>query len=631
MARLVNGPINFLPPSQTSEPSISAILSKRFKDARDSAYNGARNWIGGKLASAADTISNPEPVDPWGPNVARPSHYGGSTDRAYTSAPSAGGQDPSLVSSQAPPSSTPIVRSTPVTTSSSWPMTIPPLPAEDEDGKTFRHLRTPDGHCLFEINATDLLTSGQRISRPVSFLSKGETGPSASLTISEDPDGMVCFDINRAGVAPTSKSSLSRMSSQPRGILKKLPGAHVSTETIIDTDPEKKDERASDSTSREAESTSMSPVNVYSEPSLLDLSSRASVFYNGPLKVSGDRPTPGDDGKRVVPDISIHDWCTSTNGLSGLDKPLTAFSNVASFIQDRYRRTDGSRVLDRDDANQLAPFILQDSRNDGSREGSDFVALGLDDMVINDVLPTKEEFSSSQEQIQVHAFDVPTNEEAASRIDVSDWEGNALNDWLTERVKHEHSGDWRATDGFVLTAGQEMLADVRSLGDQMSRRHDLDPDLTTYFSTRIGTYMVDQMLLSGEREVTPEFLHDADFNLFKAKIALMSMSPEARKAVLYGRHAVVATSSAASESQPSWRGSLPRDSMPSSLGSVGSYREPTSLASGSMPSSKSSLHRPRSASNSADIQDSITSDAEDSRVRKSVQFNPVVRSVNYRR
>ncbi|ODO03328.1 hypothetical protein L198_02173 [Cryptococcus wingfieldii CBS 7118] len=366
--------------------------------------------------------------------------------------------------------------------------------------------------------------------------------------------------------------------------------------------------------------------------SLLDLSSRSSVFYNGPLKVSGGRITPGDDGKRVAPDMSIHDWCTSTNGLSGLDKPLTAFNNVASFIQDRYRRTDGSRVLDRDDANQLAPFILQDKRNDGTKEGRDFVALGLDDMVINDVLPTKEEFSSSQEQVQVHAFDIPTNEEAASRIDVSDWEGNSLDEWLTERVKHEHSGDWRATDGYVLSAGEEMLADVRSLGDQMSRRHDLDPDLTTYFSTRISTYMVDQMLLSGEREVTPEFLHDADFNLFKAKNALMSMSPGERKAILYGRHAS-AQSSAATDSRPSWRSSsLPQDSLPSSFGSRGFHRE---LASdGSKPNSASGGPQPsRKTVESTEDDVSVPSDATDTRASqaKGVRFNPIVNSVNYSR
>ncbi|TYJ57212.1 hypothetical protein B9479_002127 [Cryptococcus floricola] len=531
MAGLVNGPSDFLPsnyvsfsqPPQASTPSISSILSKRFKDARDSAYNGTRNWIGGKLASAADSII-PEPIYPWGANATPPTHTGGFTGQASPLISSTG-QDPRSVSMREP-LPTPTVTSTPGTTASSWMSSIPSFPAESGAGKKFRHLRTPDGHCLFEVDATDLLQSGTHITRPVCFLSKGETGPSASLTISEDPDGILCFDINKK-VAPSS------IRSKPQGILKKPPGLNADTTAPESQSDVDQDMLLTGSETQSSSAGSVAPVSVFREPSLLDLSSRSSVFYNGPLKVSGGRPTPGDDGKRVAPDMSIHDWCTSTNGLLGLDKPLTAFSNVASFIQDRYRRTDGSRVLDRDDANQLAPFILQDKRNDGTKEGRDFVALGLDDMVINDVLPTKEEFSSSQEQVQVHAFDIPTNEEAASRIDVSDWEGHSLDEWLTERVKHEHSSDWRATDGYVLSAGEEMLADVRSLGDQMSRRHDLDPDLTTYFSTRIGTYMVDQMLLSGEREVTPEFLHDADFNLFKAKNALMTMSPGERKAIFH--------------------------------------------------------------------------------------------------
>lgn len=49
----------------------------------------------------------------------------------------------------------------------------------------------------------------------------------------------------------------------------------------------------------------------------------------------GEPPTPGDDGQRVFQDVSVYNYCTSINGLSGLDIPLTAFENISSFIQRR--------------------------------------------------------------------------------------------------------------------------------------------------------------------------------------------------------------------------------------------------------------------------------------------------------
>lgn len=249
--------------------------------------------------------------------------------------------------------------------------------------------------------------------------------------------------------------------------------------------------------------------------------------------------------------------------------------DVASFTL-KDRREDGSRIFNRTEANELAPYLLQ-SENDGSEDSRALVGLGLDDLIINRVLPSKDEFeedaNGSRPPVFIDETEVPTTTEAGSGVEVSAWTGHSLNEWLSKRVAPTSAFGWQS-DLSSLADGKELLNDVRSLGSQMCRRRELtctlfykdqigltvlfgsiddidsDPDLTTYFSTRMGTYMTDRMLFSGTREVTPDILADADHILFKARSALSGMSEHERRSILLGRNAPISTHDANQSTAP---------------------------------------------------------------------------------
>lgn len=191
-------------------------------------------------------------------------------------------------------------------------------------------------------------------------------------------------------------------------------------------------------------------------------------------------------------------------------KAQRSIIDVASFIL-KDRREDGSMIFNRTEANELTPYLLQ-SGNDGSEDSRVLVGLGLDDLIINRVLPSKDGFeedaNGSRPPVFIDETEVPTTTEAGSGVDVSAWKGHSLNEWLSERVAPTSAFGWQS-DLSGLADGKELLNDVRSLGSQMCRRRELactlfykdqngltvlfasiddidsDPDLTTYFSTRM--------------------------------------------------------------------------------------------------------------------------------------------------
>lgn len=142
--------------------------------------------------------------------------------------------------------------------------------------------------------------------------------------------------------------------------------------------------------------------------------------------------------------------------------------------------------------------------------------------------------------------------------------------------------------------------------------------MTTYFSTRIGTYMTDRMLSSGTREVTPGILADADHILFKAISALSGMSEDERISTLLGRNAPTYsrhTSQSAASRTPSTE-SVTSQYPDHSLYSDSSWWAPSS------PTSQSSSY----------VESPLTSSTSFSDVpstSRSVRFNPYVEAVHY--
>ncbi|AAW41709.2 hypothetical protein CNB02780 [Cryptococcus deneoformans JEC21] len=560
----------------TSVPTISSLLADKFKHARNSTLDslgGARNWLANTMSNLGDSIKVPSPpAEPvYGRNVSFPS-YLTSDDSTTTTNSSLGTQ----IATETPtPSSvtTPSVEPTNAVSSSASSRRMPANAIESTNGASSCNVtRTPEGCTSFDIDIRQI-----NLEEGVAIISTGDDGPAHSVIITRDINNVINIDVNRLTADQTTSNS-STAPTAPRGILRR--------------------------------------------PHLLDIASKSSLSYSGPLLVSGGPPTPGDDGQRVFQDVSVHDYCTSTNGLSGLDKPLTAFENISSFIQRRYRQDDGSLIFSRTEANELAPYLLQ-SGNDGTEESRALIGFGLDDLIINSVLPSKYESegdTSRSRTVLVDDTEVPTTTEAGSGVDVSAWKGHSLNEWLSERVASTDTFGLQS-DISSLSDGKELLNDVRSLGSQMCRRHgiDSDPDLTTYFSTRIGTYMTDRMLSSGTREVTPGILADADHILFKAISALSGMSEDARISTLLGRNAPTYsrhTSQSAASRTPSTE-SVTSQYPDHSLYSDSSWWAPSSPTS----QSSSYVESPLTSSTSFSDVPSSTS--------RSVRFNPYVEAVHY--
>nr|KIR84638.1 hypothetical protein I308_05226 [Cryptococcus tetragattii IND107] len=483
----------------TSVPTIASLVADKFKHARDSTWDslgGARNWVGNRMSNLGDYIKVPSPPSSkpvYGRSVSFPSYMGSGDstpiNNSLDTQETIGTATPSFVTI---PSAAP----TSVVSSSSATRKMPNATESANGISNCNVMRTPEGSTSFDIDIRQL-----NLEEGVAVISTGDDGPIHSVIITRDIDKVINIDVGRLTVDRT-KSNSSTAPTVPRGILRK----------------------------------------------------RSSISYSGPILVSGEPPTPGDDGQRVFQDVSVYDYCISTNGLSGLDIPLTAFENMSSFIQRRYRREDGSRIFNRTEANELAPYLLQ-SENDGSEDSRALVGLGLDDLIINRVLPSKDEFeedaNGSRPPVFIDETEVPTTTEAGSGVEVSAWTGHSLNEWLSKRVAPTSAFGWQS-DLSSLADGKELLNDVRSLGSQMCRRHDIDsdPDLTTYFSTRMGTYMTDRMLFSGTREVTPDILADADHILFKARSALSGMSEHERRSILLGRNAPISTHDANQSTAP---------------------------------------------------------------------------------
>ncbi|KIR53140.1 hypothetical protein I315_04176 [Cryptococcus gattii Ru294] len=476
----------------TSVPTIASLVADKFKHARDSTWDSlgvARNWVGNRMSNLGDYIKvpSPPPSKPiYGSSVSFPSYIGSGdstpTNSSLSTQETIGTATPSFITipSAAPTSG--------VVSSSSTTRKMPNATENANGTSNCNVMRTPEGSTSFDIDIRQL-----NLDEGVAVISTGDDGPIHSVIITRDIDKVINIDVGRLTADTKSNSSTARALTVPRGILRK----------------------------------------------------RSSLSYSGPILVSGDPPTPGDDGQRVFQDVSLYDYCTSTNGPSGLDVPLTAFENMSSFIQRRYRREDGSMIFNRTEANELTPYLLQ-SENDGSEDSRAIVGLGFDDLIINRVLPSKDEFeedaNGSRPPVFIDETEVPTTTEAGSGVDVSAWTGHSLNEWLNERVAPTSAFGWQ-TDLSSLADGKELLNDVRSLGSQMCRRHGIDsnPDLTTYFSTRMGTYMTDRMLFSGTRTVTPDILADADHILSKARSALSGMSEHERRSTLLGRNAPIST------------------------------------------------------------------------------------------
>ncbi|KIR77005.1 hypothetical protein I306_05942 [Cryptococcus gattii EJB2] len=485
----------------TSVPTIASLVADKFKHARDSTWDslgGARNWVGNRMSNLGDYIKvpSPPPSKPiYGSGVSFPSYIGSGdstpTNSSLSTQETIGTATPSFITipSAAPTSG--------VVSSSSTTRKMPNATENANGTSNCNVMRTPEGSTSFDIDIRQL-----NLDEGASVISTGDDGPIHSVIITRDIDKVINIDVGRLTADTKSNSSTARALTVPRGILRK----------------------------------------------------RSSLSYSGPILVSGDPPTPGDDGQRVFQDVSLYDYCTSTNGPSGLDIPLTAFENMSSFIQRRYRREDGSMIFNRTEANELTPYLLQ-SENDGSEDSRAIVGLGFDDLIINRVLPSKDEFeedaNGSRPPVFIDETEVPTTTEAGSGVDVSAWTGHSLNEWLNERVAPTSAFGWQ-TDLSSLAEGKELLNDVRSLGSQMCRRHGIDsnPDLTTYFSTRMGTYMTDRMLFSGTRAVTPDILADADHILSKARSALSGMSEHERRSTLLGRNAPISTHDANQSTAP---------------------------------------------------------------------------------
>ena len=141
--------------------------------------------------------------------------------------------------------------------------------------------------------------------------------------------------------------------------------------------------------------------------------------------------------------------------------------------------------------------------------------------------------------------------------------------------------------------------------------------MTTYFSTRIGTYMTDRMLFSGKREVTPGILADADHILFKARSAVSGMSEDERMSTLLGRNAPT-LSHYASQSTASWTPSTePATSQHSGhlLYTDNSWWTPSAPTF----QSSSSVASPLTSSTSSGVPST----------GRSVRFNPYVEAVHY--
>ncbi|KIR32479.1 hypothetical protein I352_05307 [Cryptococcus deuterogattii MMRL2647] len=514
----------------TSAPTIASLVADKFKHARDSTWDslgGARNWVGNRMSNLGDYIKvpSPPPSKPvYGSRVSFPSYI----ERGdSTPANSSLGTQETIGTATSSFITTPSAAPTSVVSSSSATRKIHNATEGANGTSNCNVMRTPEGSTSFDIDIRQL-----NLEEGVAIISTGDDGPIHSVIITRDIDKVINIDVGRLTVDRT-KSNSSTAPTVPRGILRK--SGSESTQNLQASLP---------SPSFLEQSNTHLPSGP-SHFSLLDLARRSSISYSGPILVPGEPPTPGDDGQRVFQDVSVYDYCTSINGLSGLDIPLTAFENISSFIQRRYRREDGSMIFNRTEANELAPYLLQ-SENDGSEDSRALVGLGLDDLIINRVLPSKDGFeddaNGSRPPVFIDETEVPTTTEAGSGVDVSAWTGHSLNEWLSERVAPTSAFGWQS-DLSSLADGKELLNDVRSLGSQMCRRHDIDsdPDLTTYFSTRMGTYMTDRMLFSGTREVTPDILADADHILFKARSALSGMSGHERRYTLFGRNAPIST------------------------------------------------------------------------------------------
>ncbi|OXB39084.1 hypothetical protein J007_01180 [Cryptococcus neoformans] len=605
------GPASSTTTTGTSAPTISSLLADKFKHARDSTWDslgGARNWVGNRMSNLGDYIKVPSPpsAEPvYGSSRVSFPSYLGSDDSITTASSSLGTQmatETATPSSAAPPSVAP----TNAVSSSAPSRQMPTNATESTSAASSCNVtRTPEGCTSFDIDIRQM-----NLEEGVAIISTGDDGPAHSVIITRDINNVINIDVNRLTTDHT-RSNSSTAPTAPRSILRRPQTGSGLTQ----------DSQASLPTPSSVSQSHAEPSNGTPHSSLFDLASKSSLSYSGPLLVSGEPPTPGDDGQRVFQDVSVHDYCTSTNGLSGLDKPLTAFENMSSFIQRRYRQDDGSMIFSRKEANELAPYLLQ-SGNDGSEDSRALIGFGLDDLIVNRVLPSKNESEGDTSRPNTVVFiddtEVPTTTEAGSGVDVSAWTGHSLNEWLSERVAPTDTFGSQS-DMSSLADGKEMLSDVRSLGSQMCRRHgiDSDPDLTTYFSTRIGTYMTDRMLFSGKREVTPGILADADHILFKARSAVSGMSEDERMSTLLGRNAPT-LSHYAGQSTASWTPST--EPVTSQHPGYSRYTD-NSWWTPSAPTfqSSSSVESPLTSSTSSGVPST----------GRSVRFNPYVEAVHY--
>lgn len=144
-------------------------------------------------------------------------------------------------------------------------------------------------------------------------------------------------------------------------------------------------------------------------------------------------------------------------------------------------------IFSRKEANELAPYLLQ-SGNDGSEDSRALIGFGLDDLIVNRVLPSKNESERDTSRPNTVVFiddtEVPTATEAGSGVDVSAWTGHSLNEWLSERVAPTDTFGSQS-DMSSLADGKELLSDVRSLGSQMCRRREFTCTLA-YQDQKIG-------------------------------------------------------------------------------------------------------------------------------------------------
>ncbi|WVQ78310.1 hypothetical protein IAT38_000395 [Cryptococcus sp. DSM 104549] len=404
-------------------------------------------------------------------------------------------------------------------------------------------------------------TSPRRINRFDSLehkLISGPLGPNRFLGFFRRVDNIIKFSANTGA----SGVSTTRSTSPPGpGILRPSGSSHGINPPATTTTP-----------TENATATNVGDNgSQIPRPTLFDLARNAKYSFTGPPSFSGDPVPTGDDGSRVIPDVDLYDYCTSANGLAGLDQPLTAFENMSSWVQNRYRKWDDqSTILSREEARRIAPLLFQ-SGNDGTEESRTFISRGLDEIVTRKILPeiSRDRQTDGKDgidgQVLILDSELPTASEAAEGTDVAAWTGQSMDEWLASKIAPDYDAWGNPIEMSVLQKGRQALHNIRSMGSKMCQRHKLNPEMTTYLSSRIGSWMGESMAHSGRYEVTPELQAQADILLHRASSFLSGLSAEDRLAIISRKERSAAASS--SSSAPTSSQSAPSSGSSSGAGS----------------------------------------------------------------